>query len=223
MTAMQDIVDELELLRKQKQEWEEERKILQAAIRETSVDADELAKVEAQKEYSLVKLQETEKNLATVNSLYNASVADRVRLKGELDTAEKGLSATIDVYTQAVDQRIALYNQLCEAEERAGLAEAEIAKVVAHIDSTCGGPWPGMSHVDSLIQYHINQRERLEEYMAKPVTPNKLPCIFCGRDYTSFGHNAAPVTSGRCCDECNATKVIPARLKLARTVGPVKA
>ena len=27
------------------------------------------------------------------------------------------------------------------------------------------------------------------------------------------GHNADPVGQGRCCDYCNTTKVIPARLK----------
>ena len=27
------------------------------------------------------------------------------------------------------------------------------------------------------------------------------------------GHNAAPLANGRCCDTCNATKVIPARFK----------
>jgi hypothetical protein len=28
----------------------------------------------------------------------------------------------------------------------------------------------------------------------------------------SEGHNAAPITEGRCCGECNDTVVIPARL-----------
>lgn len=29
-----------------------------------------------------------------------------------------------------------------------------------------------------------------------------------------FGHNAAPINEGRCCDICNDTIVIPARLTL---------
>ncbi len=29
------------------------------------------------------------------------------------------------------------------------------------------------------------------------------------------GHNAEPLKNGRCCDTCNHTKVIPARLRLA--------
>ena len=56
-----------------------------------------------------------------------------------------------------------------------------------------------------------------------------LQCDLCPRDidihrdpdtgkaYWNLGHNAYPVSEeGRCCDICNATKVIPARLKAIR-------
>ena len=56
-----------------------------------------------------------------------------------------------------------------------------------------------------------------------------LQCDLCPRDidihrdpdtgeaYWNLGHNAYPVIEeGRCCDICNATKVIPARLKAIR-------
>ena len=33
-----------------------------------------------------------------------------------------------------------------------------------------------------------------------------------GEVYWTLGHNAEPVTDGRCCDNCNDTVVIPARL-----------
>lgn len=36
-------------------------------------------------------------------------------------------------------------------------------------------------------------------------------CIVCGESFAGFGHNAEPVASGRCCDHCNATKVLPKR------------
>lgn len=44
-----------------------------------------------------------------------------------------------------------------------------------------------------------------------------LKCCLCGQDIVprngwSQGNNAEPVASGRCCDECNAGIVIPARL-----------
>jgi len=40
-------------------------------------------------------------------------------------------------------------------------------------------------------------------------------CCLCGADYGRYGHNPDPVSSvGRCCDTCNATVVIPARLAM---------
>ena len=41
-------------------------------------------------------------------------------------------------------------------------------------------------------------------------------CCICGKEYTHWGNNAEPVKSGRCCDECNATRVIPARIEELR-------
>jgi len=35
-----------------------------------------------------------------------------------------------------------------------------------------------------------------------------------GEPYWWDGHNAAPVELGRCCDTCNESVVIPARIKL---------
>lgn len=37
-------------------------------------------------------------------------------------------------------------------------------------------------------------------------------CMLCKEFYYGYGNNAQPVANGRCCDECNATKVIPACL-----------
>lgn len=46
-------------------------------------------------------------------------------------------------------------------------------------------------------------------------------CVLCGNpcepwheeEPTGYGHNPEPLAEdGRCCDNCNATKVIPARL-----------
>lgn len=43
-------------------------------------------------------------------------------------------------------------------------------------------------------------------------------CILCDGEITNYGNNPWPLTeNGRCCDECNAHKVIPARLELVRT------
>lgn len=37
-------------------------------------------------------------------------------------------------------------------------------------------------------------------------------CSICGTVFMRWGHNASPINNGRCCDECNATVVIPKRI-----------
>lgn len=59
-----------------------------------------------------------------------------------------------------------------------------------------------------------------------PLTGKEIhTCVICkgdidhhidyetGECYWIIGHNAAPVKDGRCCDTCNATAVMTARLK----------
>lgn len=41
----------------------------------------------------------------------------------------------------------------------------------------------------------------------------KKKCCLCGNSYIGYGNNAQPLKEGYCCDPCNTTKVIPARLK----------
>lgn len=42
-------------------------------------------------------------------------------------------------------------------------------------------------------------------------------CIICGEEIIGYGNNAEPVAEGRCCDDCNMTKVIPARISQLKT------
>lgn len=45
---------------------------------------------------------------------------------------------------------------------------------------------------------------------------NKICCI-CGKEFIGYGNNPSPVKEkGKCCDECNATVVIPKRLEQLR-------
>jgi len=38
-------------------------------------------------------------------------------------------------------------------------------------------------------------------------------CVLCKEHFTGIGNNPVPLkTSGVCCDSCNTTKVIPARI-----------
>ena len=42
----------------------------------------------------------------------------------------------------------------------------------------------------------------------------KYKCVLCGRECEGYGNNPRPLKhEGRCCNECNSTKVIPARLE----------
>ena len=41
-------------------------------------------------------------------------------------------------------------------------------------------------------------------------------CSICSNPFFEFGNNAQPINNGRCCNICNDTKVIPARLKTMR-------
>ena len=45
-----------------------------------------------------------------------------------------------------------------------------------------------------------------------PIDPHKTRD---GEVYWTAGHNALPVKDGRCCTQCNGTKVLPARLGLS--------
>lgn len=44
----------------------------------------------------------------------------------------------------------------------------------------------------------------------------KKTCCLCKKEMYEFGNNPSPLMkTGSCCNECNCTKVIPMRIKLA--------
>lgn len=52
----------------------------------------------------------------------------------------------------------------------------------------------------------------------EPKIPKEGRCSLCEAPYGNYGHNPEPVKKyeERCCDVCNATIVIPARLRIAQ-------
>lgn len=53
------------------------------------------------------------------------------------------------------------------------------------------------------------------------VTKLPLKCSICGEEIRShplsgwaYGNNAEPINSGRCCDSCDSTVVIPTRIRM---------
>ena len=42
----------------------------------------------------------------------------------------------------------------------------------------------------------------------------RINCVLCEAPIKDFGHNPDPVsTTGRCCESCNFSLIIPARIK----------
>lgn len=41
-----------------------------------------------------------------------------------------------------------------------------------------------------------------------------MKCVICRKNFDGKGNNAEPIAKGLCCDFCNTSKVIPARLML---------
>ena len=39
-----------------------------------------------------------------------------------------------------------------------------------------------------------------------------MKCVICRKYAGKYGHNALPIKKGRCCEKCNSTKVVPARM-----------
>jgi hypothetical protein len=63
----------------------------------------------------------------------------------------------------------------------------------------------------SYIDNDNNIKKKEECSICKgPIEPQRTPD---NQIYWTYGHNADPVTDGQCCDLCNTTEVIPARIK----------
>ena len=40
-----------------------------------------------------------------------------------------------------------------------------------------------------------------------------MDCVICKKKIIGYGHNAEPIKSGECCDECNYSVVLQERLR----------
>lgn len=55
--------------------------------------------------------------------------------------------------------------------------------------------------------------ETLDHIGIKLDEDKEQECVICHKPFEGYGNNAEPVAEGRCCDECNAKVVIPARIE----------
>ena len=70
------------------------------------------------------------------------------------------------------------------------------------------------AYKDGAIKY-ITERLKKDPNEIQ-VQDENFTCSICGRKVEGeYSHNAQPINDGRCCIECNALKVMPARLRAA--------
>lgn len=52
----------------------------------------------------------------------------------------------------------------------------------------------------------------IKETLKKEKKMSKQVCVICNKEFEGWGNNAEPVKEGVCCDECNNSVVISARI-----------
>jgi len=59
-----------------------------------------------------------------------------------------------------------------------------------------------------------------EVWISKRTPQGVKLCSLCHRPYEGYGNNAVPLNEGRCCDNCNSLRVIPARIRCIKLKKP---
>ena len=63
------------------------------------------------------------------------------------------------------------------------------------------------------MEWNVKKMELIYTKIEMKKNKEKLNCVLCKEIIQDpYGHNAEPVAEGRCCDHCNAYKVVPVRL-----------
>ena len=100
--------------------------------------------------------------------------------------------------------------------------EADINDIEYHIYLEDPHVYCWYEEMEGLGQEQFNSLEELIDYfqdivnggLDESLTENKETCVLCGESFKGHGNNPAPLKdNGKCCDECNKRKVIPARIK----------
>ena len=66
-----------------------------------------------------------------------------------------------------------------------------------------------------------NTRKGPVELLKKEINEmEKTICCICGKEFEGWGNNPWPIKpEGKCCDECNFTVVVPARMESLKEHG----
>ena len=71
-----------------------------------------------------------------------------------------------------------------------------------------------MRYFSKKIIKNLKEAMENDDEFKKSLAEDKETCVLCGKHINGHGNNPAPLADeGKCCDECNKTKVIPARMK----------
>ena len=65
-----------------------------------------------------------------------------------------------------------------------------------------------ISYAEALRITEEAKKKLRDHCIAKGI---KFHCSLCNKEEWGFGNNPAPLPGDKCCDECNNTKVMPAR------------
>ena len=130
---------------------------------------------------------------------------------------EKICKALIDYINKETDMKFA------QSEKNARLATAKLKNLELSFDIHLKNENQILANVKYILTIDDEQTKELDinELIAQLKAikdyvkePNEyFECCFCKKLVKGYGNNPAPVkNSGKCCNECNAEIVIPARL-----------
>lgn len=78
----------------------------------------------------------------------------------------------------------------------------------------CEASGASVGYVNTLLRLTPRERDAISDgskSLSSFHTPKR--CSICKNKYAGFGNNARPVNNGRCCEDCNEARVIPARVR----------
>lgn len=133
-------------------------------------------------------------------------------------------------YTQkgyASDFLVKINNQYVNVPQRKAIKEEEYTQrkgIVTNIEKAkCGSvtytvKWEdvgGYWEDDTSYVYREDIQEIEEEVVEEEVVEAQetQKCVLCLYTFEGYGHNAEPLSVGRCCSGCNEYLVIPKRIK----------
>ena len=66
---------------------------------------------------------------------------------------------------------------------------------------------------EEMSKEEMDREEKMNKEVFKKEVDKQFVCCLCKQECKGYGNNPAPLKEeGKCCDNCNLTKVIPARL-----------